>query len=54
MVFFQLTASLGVRGGGGGGDEGRHHNFVVIAPMITKFSKGMKLDVFFTMVTNKL
>ena len=27
-----------------------HHNFVVIAPMITKFSTGIKLDVFYTMV----
>ena len=26
-----------------------HHNFVVIAPMIMKFS--IKLDVFYTMVT---
>ena len=30
-----------------------HHNFVVIAPMITKFGTGVKLDVFYTMVTNK-
>ena len=28
-----------------------HHNFVVIAPMITKFDTGVKLDVFYTMVT---
>ena len=28
-----------------------HHNFVVIAPMIMKFGKGVKLDVFYTMVT---
>ena len=30
-----------------------HHNFVVIAPMIMKFGTGMKLDVFYTMVTKK-
>ena len=36
---------------GGGGDEDPHHNFVVIAPMIMKFGKGIKLDVFYTMVT---
>ena len=30
-----------------------HHNFVVIAPMIIKFGTGMKLDVFYTMVTKK-
>ena len=28
-----------------------HHNFVVIAPMIMKFGTGIKLDVFYTMVT---
>ena len=33
------------RGGGG------HHNFVVIAPVIMKFGTGIKLDVFYTMVT---
>ena len=27
------------------------HNFVVIAPMIMKFGTGVKLDVFYTMVT---
>ena len=35
----------------GGGHEGPHHNFVVIAPMIMKFGTGVKLDVFYTMVT---
>ena len=30
-----------------------HHNFVVIAPMIMKFGIGVKLDVFYTMVTKK-
>ena len=42
-----------VMGGGGGGDEGPHHNFVVIAPMTMKFDTGIKLDVFYTMVTKK-
>ena len=37
--------------GGGRGHEGPHYNFVVIAPMITRFGKGIKLDVFYTMVT---
>ena len=27
------------------------HNFVVIAPMIMKFGTGIKLNVFYTMVT---
>ena len=40
-------------GGGGGGHEGPHHNFVVIASMIMKFGTGIKLDVFYTMVTQK-
>ena len=30
-----------------------HHNFVVIAPMIMKFCTGVKLDVFYTMVTKR-
>ena len=30
-----------------------HHNFVVIAPMIIKFGIGMKLDVFYTVLTKK-
>ena len=30
-----------------------HHNFVVIALMIMKFGTGIKLDVFYTMVTKK-
>ena len=30
-----------------------HHNFVVIAPMIMKFGTGIKLDVFYTMVTKR-
>ena len=28
-----------------------HHNFVVVAPMITKFGTGMKFDLFYKMVT---
>ena len=38
-------------GGGGGAWGPTHHNFVVIAPMIMKFGIGVKLDVFYTMVT---
>ena len=30
-----------------------HHNFVVIASMIMKFGAGIKLDVFYTVVTRK-
>ena len=39
-------------GGGGGGMRAPHHNFVVIAPMIMKYGTGIKLDVFYTIVTN--
>ena len=28
-----------------------HHNFAVIVPMIMKLGTGVKLDVFYTMVT---
>ena len=38
---------------GGGGDKSPHHNFVVIALMIIKFGTGVKLDVFYTMVTRE-
>ena len=31
-----------------------HHNFVVIALMIKKIGTGVKLDVFYTMVTKNL
>ena len=37
---------------GGGGHEGPPHNFVVIA-LIIKFGTGIKLDVFYTVVTKK-
>ena len=47
MGFFEPS----VIGGGGGGMRAPHHNFVVIAPMIMKFGTGVKLDVFYTMVT---
>ena len=40
-------------GGRGVEHDGPFHNFVVIAPMIIKFSTGMKPDVFHTMVTKK-
>ena len=36
-----------------GGHEGPLRNFVVIAPMIMKFGTGVKLDVFYTMITKK-
>ena len=34
--------------------EGGHHNFVVIAPMIMKFGTGVKLDLFYTMITKNV
>ena len=37
--------------GGEGDMRGQHHNFVVIALMIVKFGTGVKLDVFYIMVT---
>ena len=37
----------------GGGHEGPHHSFVVVAPMIMKFGTGIKLDVFYTVVTKE-
>ena len=39
----------------GGGDEPPppHRNFVVIAPMIMRFDTGVRLDVFYTVVTKK-
>ena len=37
----------------GGTIRAPHHNFVVIAPMITKFGTGVKLDIFYAMVTKK-
>ena len=44
MGFFELSVM-------GGGHKGPHHNFVVVAPMIMKFGTGIKLDVFYIMVT---
>ena len=46
---------LNRQSGGGGGHESPppHHNFVLIAPMIMKFGTGIKLDVFYTMITKK-
>ena len=38
---------------GEGGHEDPHHNFVVIAPVVMKFGTGVKLDVFYTMVTKR-
>ena len=37
-----------------GGMRAPHHNFVVIALMIRKFGTGIKLDVFYTIVTKNL
>ena len=51
MGFFEPSV---MGGGGGGGLRGPHHNFVVIALMIMKFGTGIKLDVFYAMVTEKL
>ena len=31
-----------------------HHNFVVFAQMIIRFGTGVKLDIFYTMVTKNL
>ena len=39
---------------GEGGMRAPHHNVVVIAPIIMKFSTGVKLDVFYTMVAKKI
>ena len=50
MGFF-CTVSHG--GGGGGDHEGPRHNFVVSAPMIMKSGTGIKLDVFYTVVSKK-
>ena len=47
MGFFELSVM-------GRGHKAPHHNFVVIAPMIMKFGTGIKLDVFYTMVTKNL
>ena len=49
MSFFEPS----VMGGGGGGMRPPYHNFVAIAPMITKLGTDIKLDVFYTMVTKK-
>ena len=44
LKFFLTLFDMGMRA---------HPNFVVIAPMIMKFSTGIKLDVFYTMVTKQ-
>ena len=49
MDFFEPS----VTGGGGGGMRAPHLNFVVIALMIMKFGTGIKLNVFYIMVTKK-
>ena len=40
-------------GGGGRGHDAPHHKFVVIALMIMKFGRSIKLDVFYSMRTKK-
>ena len=37
-----------------GGHKGPYHNFVVIAPVIMKCGTGIKLNVFYTLVTKNL
>ena len=59
IVSFFLTTTLALFGMGFCGTVshwgvGRHHNFVVIAPMIMKFGTGIKLDVFYTTVAKGL
>ena len=49
MGFFEPS----VMGGGGAGMRAPHHNFVVIPLMIMKFGTGIKLHLFYTMVTKK-
>ena len=46
MGFFEPSVMRGIRA--------PHHNFVVNAPMIMKFGKGVKLDAFYTMVGKSL
>ena len=48
LTLFDIWAFLNHQSLAGGGG---HHNFVVIAPMIMKLGTGIKLDVFYTMVT---
>ena len=51
MGFFSHQSS----GGRGEGQMwGPHHNFVVVALIIMKFATGIKLDVFYTVVTKSL
>ena len=51
MSFSELSV-IGGGGGGGGGGEGMRA-FVVIALMIMKFGRGIKLDIFYTMVSKR-
>ena len=52
-AFFELSV-MGGWGGGGRAMRAAHHNFVTIAPMMMKVGTGIKLDVFYTMVTKSL
>ena len=45
-AFFELSVM-------GEGDDVPHHKFVVIAPMIMKFGRAIKLDIFYTLVSRK-
>ena len=51
MGFFLNHQSCG--GGRGEGHDVPYHKFVVIAPMIMKFGRGVKLDVCYTLVSKK-
>ena len=53
MGVFETLVIGGGGGGGGKRHDGPNHNFVVVAPIIIKFDTGIKLDVFYTMVTEK-
>ena len=44
-AFFELSVMAGMMA--------PHHNFVVMASTILKFGTGMKLDVFYTMVSKE-
>ena len=51
MGFFHTSV---IGRGGGGGLRAPYHNFVVISPMVMKFCRGIKLDVFYIMVTKNV
>ena len=51
LTLFDMGFSGTVSHGGGGEHEDPHYNFIVIALMIIKFDTGIKLDIFYAMVT---